>query len=89
MGPKRRRTADVENKQPPKQHRSSVVTRSQSSLSDHDNSNLPVVVFAHGAGASSSSEWMIRLHCFNSFIFLSVHVHVFSSQLEICDFIGF
>ncbi|KAI3828788.1 hypothetical protein L1987_02898 [Smallanthus sonchifolius] len=64
MAPKRLRTVDSESKQAV-QNRSSMVTRSRSSsvkkISD-DNSinNSPVVVFAHGAGAPSSSEWMIR-----------------------------
>ncbi|KAK1419146.1 hypothetical protein QVD17_28305 [Tagetes erecta] len=58
MGPKRRRSAEGENKQ---QNRGSVVTRSKSSSSSSNNNfNSPVVVFAHGAGASSSSDWMIR-----------------------------
>ncbi|KAK9067948.1 hypothetical protein SSX86_012059 [Deinandra increscens subsp. villosa] len=67
MARKRRRTADCENKQAV-QNRSSMVTRSQSSsvkIRSDDNNNKnrnspPVVVFAHGAGAPSSSEWMIR-----------------------------
>lgn len=30
----------------------------------------PVVVFAHGAGAPSSSEWMIRSHLSSLFLLL-------------------
>jgi uncharacterized protein len=28
----------------------------------------PVVIFAHGAGAPSSSDWMLRFHFLYSFI---------------------
>ncbi|KAL8210055.1 hypothetical protein R6Q57_006787 [Mikania cordata] len=57
MGPKRRRTENTEAVQ----NRDSMVTRSQSSpVKISGNNNSPVVVFAHGAGAPSSSEWMMR-----------------------------
>lgn len=40
---------------------------------DHDSlekkkNNSPVVVFAHGAGAPSSSDWMIRFHSFYIYV---------------------
>ncbi|KAJ0482678.1 putative KAT8 regulatory NSL complex subunit 3/Testis-expressed sequence 30 protein [Helianthus annuus] len=65
MAPKRRRTVDNESKEAV-QNRSSMVTRSRSakSVKISDNNNSPVVVFAHGAGAPSSSEWMIRSDCY-------------------------
>ncbi|CAH1453602.1 unnamed protein product [Lactuca virosa] len=59
MAPKRRRTTESENK-PVVQNCSSRITRARSSSVKLNNYNSPVVVFAHGAGAPSSSEWMIR-----------------------------
>ncbi|KAI3505288.1 hypothetical protein L1887_27335 [Cichorium endivia] len=59
MAPKRRRTTESEDKQV-LQKCSSRITRARSSLVKKNNNNSPVVVFAHGAGAPSSSEWMIR-----------------------------
>ncbi|XP_071687017.1 uncharacterized protein [Rutidosis leptorrhynchoides] len=69
MAPKRRRTTDNQT-QKNSTSRSSVSTRSRNSklkinINDNDNNNCtinnsPVVVFAHGAGAPSSSDWMIR-----------------------------
>nr|XP_043630896.1 KAT8 regulatory NSL complex subunit 3 [Erigeron canadensis] len=44
MAPKRRRSTEGENKK----------------VLQKRNKNSPVVVFAHGAGAPSSSDWMIR-----------------------------
>ncbi|KVH91815.1 KAT8 regulatory NSL complex subunit 3-like [Cynara cardunculus var. scolymus] len=60
MASKRRRTTESKHEQAV-QKRSSMVTRAQSSsVKINNNNNSPVVVFAHGAGAPSSSEWMIR-----------------------------
>lgn len=36
----------------------------------------PVVVFAHGAGAPSSSEWMIRSHLNSLFLLLHFRIPI-------------
>nr|GEY68383.1 KAT8 regulatory NSL complex subunit 3 [Tanacetum cinerariifolium] len=63
MAPKRRRAKEVENKQVVQKRSSSRITRSQTQpgkMKINEINNSPVVVFAHGAGAPSSSDWMIR-----------------------------
>ncbi|GJR07619.1 KAT8 regulatory NSL complex subunit 3 [Tanacetum coccineum] len=60
MAPKRRRATEVENKQVVQKRSSSRITRSQTQPVKMKINNSPVVVFAHGAGAPSSSDWMIR-----------------------------
>ncbi|GJW80377.1 KAT8 regulatory NSL complex subunit 3 [Tanacetum coccineum] len=60
MAPKRRRATEVENKQVVQKRSSSKITRSQTQPVKMKINNSPVVVFAHGAGAPSSSDWMIR-----------------------------
>ncbi|GKC79230.1 hypothetical protein Tco_1130004, partial [Tanacetum coccineum] len=59
MAPKRRRATEVENKQVVQKRSSSRITRSQTQPVKMKINNSPVVVFAHGAGAPSSSDWMI------------------------------
>ncbi|KAL4565442.1 hypothetical protein LXL04_029537 [Taraxacum kok-saghyz] len=59
MAPKRRRTTESEINQVT-QNCSSRITRAGISSKKINNNSSPVVVFAHGAGAPSSSEWMIR-----------------------------
>lgn len=53
---KRRRTSENQNVVESKD----VTTTSRAGSSSAIKKNSPVIVFAHGAGAPSSSEWMIR-----------------------------
>ncbi|KVH95359.1 KAT8 regulatory NSL complex subunit 3/Testis-expressed sequence 30 protein [Cynara cardunculus var. scolymus] len=57
MASKRPRTMETEYEQVGQQY-APMIKRAESSLVKFNNS--PVVVFAHGAGAPSTSEWMIR-----------------------------
>lgn len=61
MASKRPRTAESEYEQVVQQFAPMIKTAESSSVKlNNYNRNSPVVVFAHGAGAPSTSEWMTR-----------------------------
>ncbi|KAL8266707.1 hypothetical protein R6Q59_004051 [Mikania micrantha] len=59
MSSKRSRTTESESEQTVQQH-APVIKRPDSLSVKLNNHYSPVIVFAHGAGAPSTSEWMIR-----------------------------